>query len=87
MFFQRCDQIALCVRLPYAFFDGEELLLVMLYCQLGTRYEYVSPKEARQGLSTYVQFYNQQRLHQALDYQTPAAVYFRAKSDSVAGVL
>ena len=35
------------------------------------------PKEARQQLRDYVQFYNHQRLHQSLDYQTPAAVYFR----------
>lgn len=30
-------------------------------------HEYASPREARQGLSNYVQFYNQQRFHQALD--------------------
>jgi len=35
------------------------------------RYDYDSPKEARQGLTRYVDFYN----HQALDYRTPAEVY------------
>jgi putative transposase len=40
-------------------------------------HDYASPKEARQQLRDYVQFYNHQRLHQALDYQTPASVYFR----------
>jgi len=29
----------------------------------------------QQGLGRYFRFYNQQRLHQALDYRTPAAVY------------
>lgn len=41
-------------------------------------HEYASPKEARQGLSSYVQFYNQRRFHQTLDYHTPAAIYFGA---------
>ena len=36
-----------------------------------------SPKEARQQLREYVPFYHHQRIHQSLDYQTPAAVYFR----------
>jgi len=40
------------------------------------RYDYASPKEARQGLTRYFDFYNHQRLHQALDYRTPAEVYF-----------
>jgi len=40
------------------------------------RFDYDSPKEARQGLTRYVDFYNHQRLHQALDYRTPAEVYF-----------
>jgi putative transposase len=40
-------------------------------------HDYTSPKEARQQLREYLQFYNHQRLHQSLDYQTPAAVYFR----------
>ena len=35
-----------------------------------------SPKEARQQLRDYMQFYNHQRVHQSLDYQTPASVYF-----------
>jgi putative transposase len=38
--------------------------------------EYGSPKEARHGLTRYFDFYNHQRPHQALDYRTPAQVYF-----------
>ncbi|GAC1651260.1 MAG: hypothetical protein NVS4B9_41880 [Ktedonobacteraceae bacterium] len=41
-------------------------------------HDYASPKEARQQLNRYFEFYNQQRPHQALDYQVPADVYFRA---------
>jgi len=37
--------------------------------------DYVSPKEARRELATYLDFYNHRRLHQSLDYQTPASVY------------
>ena len=40
-------------------------------------HEYLSPREARQALTRYFTFYNQDRLHQALDYQTPAEVYFQ----------
>jgi len=39
--------------------------------------DYASPHEARSGLTAYLNFYNYRRLHQALDYQTPAQVYFR----------
>ena len=38
--------------------------------------EYANPRQARQGLATYIHFYNHQRLHQALDYATPAEIYF-----------
>jgi putative transposase len=38
-------------------------------------HEYTSPKEARSQLSTYFEFYNQKRLHQSLEYRTPAEVY------------
>jgi len=38
--------------------------------------EYTSPREAREGLTDYLRFYNERRIHQALDYRTPAEVYF-----------
>ena len=38
-------------------------------------HEYGSPREAREHLTHYIQFYNEERLHQALDYRTPASVY------------
>jgi putative transposase len=39
-------------------------------------HDYVSPRDARQHLAHYFDFYNYRRLHQALDYLTPAQVYF-----------
>ncbi len=39
--------------------------------------EYASPPESQQSISRYLDFYNQQRLHQALAYQTPASIYFK----------
>jgi len=37
--------------------------------------DYSCPREARQGLDRYFNFYNFVRPHQALNYQTPAQVY------------
>ena len=44
--------------------------------------EYASPREARTGLGEYLDFYNYRRLHQALDYQTPAQIYFKEGEQS-----
>jgi len=38
--------------------------------------DYSSPREARQSLAEYLQFYNERRIHQSLDYRTPAELYF-----------
>jgi len=38
--------------------------------------EYASPREAREGLRDYLRFYNEERVHQSLDYRTPTEVYF-----------
>ena len=39
--------------------------------------DYQSVPDAVRNLHTYFAFYNQERLHQALDYQTPAQVYLK----------
>jgi putative transposase len=47
------------------------------------KYEEVYPKsyttvaEALKGLESYFYFYNNERLHQSLDYQTPAQIHFK----------
>jgi putative transposase len=38
-------------------------------------HDYQSVQDAHQGLVRYFVFYNQERLHQALGYRPPAAVY------------
>jgi putative transposase len=40
-------------------------------------HDYATPREARTGLSHFFTFYNHERPHQALDYRTPAEVYFQ----------
>jgi putative transposase len=37
--------------------------------------DYASVTEARTGIERYFRFYNQERLHQSLDYRTPAGIY------------
>lgn len=43
--------------------------------------EYASPHDACSNLTAYLHWYNHQRLHQSLDYQTPATVYFANKKE------
>ncbi len=38
--------------------------------------DYKSIPELREGLNNYFNFYNFKRSHQALDYKTPAEIYF-----------
>ena len=38
--------------------------------------DYQNVHEAKQGISGYMTFYNQERPHQSLNYKTPAEVYF-----------
>lgn len=45
--------------------------------------QYESPREARQELATYLRFYNERRLHQSLDYQTPEEVYLGSASKEI----
>ena len=40
--------------------------------------DYQAVSDAEHGLKAYFQFYNQERLHQALEYQTPGQVYYRS---------
>lgn len=45
-------------------------------------HDYASPREARQGLGRYLEFYNEERLHQSLGYRTPATVYWEKGASS-----
>lgn len=38
--------------------------------------DYEAVPDAEEGISRYMNFYNQERAHQSLDYKTPAVVYF-----------
>jgi putative transposase len=40
------------------------------------RFDLITVKDARNAITEYMEFYNQQRLHQSLGYQTPATVHF-----------
>ena len=40
---------------------------------------YETPRDARIGINRYLRFYNEERLHSSIQYQTPEAVYY-AKS-------
>ncbi|TYO92761.1 IS3 family transposase, partial [Desulfallas thermosapovorans] len=40
--------------------------------------EYASPREARQRIACYLDFYNHRRPHQSLNYQTPAELYMHS---------
>lgn len=42
--------------------------------------DYQTPRDARLGLTRYFNFYNHERPHQALDYLTPAEVYFQEQN-------
>ena len=37
-------------------------------------HDYANPRDARTGLTRYLSFYNEERPHQALNYQTPTEV-------------
>jgi putative transposase len=39
-------------------------------------HDYESPRQCRQQLGAFLTRYNEQRLHQSLDYRTPAEVYY-----------
>ena len=48
--------------------------------------EYNSPRDARIGVGTWLEFYNHQRGHQSLGYQTPAQVYHAGRAEAAAAV-
>jgi len=48
--------------------------------------DYESVKEAKEGISKYINFYNNERSHSSLEYQTPAEVYYGTNILSVKNI-
>lgn len=46
--------------------------------------EYETPRALRKGLSRYIRFYNQERLHESLDYNRPVDYYQRPQVGEIA---
>jgi putative transposase len=46
-------------------------------------HDYRSPQQARQQLGQFLHTYNQRRLHEALDYRTPAEAYYQASTPEI----
>ena len=46
-------------------------------------HDYANPRDARTGLTRYLTFYNEQRPYQALNFRTPAEVYFQKGAASI----
>jgi putative transposase len=44
-------------------------------------HDYETPRQARQGLTRYLTYYNEGRPHQSLGYRTPADVYFGTQQE------
>lgn len=49
--------------------------------------EYVTPREAEKSLDGYFRFYNEERLHQALDYMPPARLYLPGRINNPGSVI
>lgn len=49
-------------------------------------HRYQTVKEARLNLERYFHFYNSERFHQALNYETPEQKYFRVKTKTTQGL-
>ena len=47
-------------------------------------HEYATPRDAREGIAGYLQFYNEKRLHQSLNYRTPAERFYDDKKPTSA---
>ena len=45
-------------------------------------HDYAGPRQARDGLTRYLEFYNDEHPHQALAYRTPAEAYRGARRDT-----
>jgi putative transposase len=48
---------------------------------------YETGEEAYEGLSGYISFYNEKRIHQSLNYWTPAEVYFQGSTERTTPLL
>ena len=69
----------------FQFCDGADQFNSILEKEVIRRFEFSSFEDAYNTISRFISFYNNDRLHSAIDYRTPREVYKEWKENIIEG--